>query len=171
MADLQHNLPPMTPESRPSFQMVKIINRNTFPIFDRFDGVPFVFKPNESLSIPPDAAQHFFGWPGEPDLIRLYIAKRHGWNTPDDQKRDETGKMRWEKWVDAIELIPVHFDLVQRDANAPIPADAGDPEAELMSESSDLPMPMANDADTSTTKVGVRKREVGARKPPRRIDP
>jgi hypothetical protein len=171
MADLPHNLPAMDGGTTPSFQMVKVTNNNTFVLLDRFDGVPFQFLPGKPLSIPPDAAAHFFGWPGEPDLMRLYIAKRHGWNTPDDIKRADDGRMRWEMWVDKIEISAVHFDLVQRDPSAQIPADPGidDPELETMAESNDLPMPISPDADTSTTKVG-RRNPNASRKPPRRVD-
>jgi hypothetical protein len=184
MADIPHALPPMGPESSPSFQMVKVLNRNPFVIIDRWDGVPYLFKAEPlgttsvGLSIPPDAAAHFFAWPAEPEVVRFYIAKRHGWNTPEDIARadkdgnplDPTGanRMRWELWVEKLEISAVHFDLVQRDPDAPIPADAGDPEDAAMTESgNDLPLPMAAGPDTSGTKVGTRKRS----RPPRRIEP
>lgn len=174
-----NQLPPNLPTSldmsveKPSFQMVKVTNHNPFPLIDRFDGVPFEFKPEEPLSIPPDAAAHFFGWPGEPELVRSYIAKRHGWNTLDDIKRDETGKMRWEGWVENIEITHVLFDLIQRDPDAPIPADVG-PEDDNVVEGDSLPIPIAGEAtDVSTTRAGTRKRLAPygrAPRPPRKVD-
>jgi hypothetical protein len=160
-------LPPMQPQSQPSFQMVRVVNHNAFAIVDRWDGVPYTFLTDTPLNIPPDAAAHFFGWPAEPEVRRLFIAKRNGWNTPDDIKRDETGKMRWEKWVDSIEISPVHFDIVQRADDDAIPADCG--EDAPMAESGDgLPMPMAPVEDHSSTRVGVGRRHAG--KAPRRVN-
>ena len=171
MADLPHNLPNSIDPGvdRPSFQMVKVVNHNTFTLLDRFDGVPFAFVPEKPLSIPPDAAAHFFNWPGDPDVVRLYIAKRHGWNTPEDIKREPDGRMVWEHKVDKIEIGAVHFDLVQREPGAPIPADDGvDMEEAPMVDSDALPMPMAGEADTTTTRAG--KRNPNARKAPRRVN-
>lgn len=178
-----NELPPnlqLPDQAQQTFQMVRVTNRNAFAILDRWDGVPYVFSPNKSISIPMDAAAHFFAWPGEPDYVRFYVAKRHGWNTQDDIARadkdgksyDETGenRMRWEVWVSKIDVAAVHFDLVQRDPDAPIPADAGGEDAEMMDGGDDLPMPIAAGADISGTRVGVRTRSPG-RKPPRRIDP
>jgi hypothetical protein len=152
------------PDAHPAFQMIRVLNRNTFAVVDRWDGVPFVFLPNVPLNIPPDAASHFFAWPAEPELRRLHIAKRNGWNTPDDIKRDDAGTMRWEKWVDAIEIAPVLFDIVQRQ-DEPIPADDEDAP---MAETGDLPMPMGDEPDLASTKVGVRRRDAPRR--PRRVD-
>ena len=44
---------------------VQVINRNEFTIADMFDGIPFTFAPNKALTIPPDAANHIFGWSPE----------------------------------------------------------------------------------------------------------
>ncbi len=183
LADLPPN---MEPGSAPSFQMVRVINHNGFPISDRWDGVPYLFKsePPESsvgVAIPPDAAAHFFAWPAEPEVVKFYIAKRHGWNTQEDIARvdkegrplDPTGanRMRWELWCENIEIIAVHFDLVQRGPDDPIPADIGDPEDAAMTESgSSIPLPMSSGPETDGTKVGVRNRNLAAKKTPRKVD-
>src|SRR6202049_605411 len=172
-----NQLPPNLPSSldmtieKPSFQMVRVINHNPFAISDRFDGVPFEFQPEEPVNIPPDAAAHFFGWPGQADLIRAYIAKRRGWNTIDDIKRDETGKMRWEGWAEKIEITHIQFDLVPRDPSVPIPADVGQDEDNVL-EGDGLPIPIAGEAgDISSTGAGIRKSTRFQKKQPRRIDP
>jgi hypothetical protein len=166
---------------RPSFQLVHVVNRNTFEIVDRWDGVPFRFLPEpgdgsetaaaKGMNIPPDVAAHLFGWPGEPDFMRLYIAKRHGWNTPEAIARDPaTGKMKWEQWVDNIIINNVHFDLVPRDPAAPIPADTGPDEEEELMREGDIPIPVALDAEVTTTHGGKRNRQTAPRRTPRRVD-
>ncbi len=167
MADLP-NMPAIKPGETPTFQLVKIINTNNFVIEDMFDGVPYRFEPDTPLSIPPEAAAHFFAWPSDdPTLIKMWIAKRLGWNTKDDIERQADGRMRWEHWVEKIKIAPVHFDLVQRDANAPIPADTD--EVEVMTESDLPPVPQTRD-DFSDTKVGVRRDTRFKKKAPRRVD-
>jgi hypothetical protein len=159
---------PIKPGETPTFQLVKIINTNDFVINDMFDGVPYKFEPNKPLSIPLEAAAHFFAWPSDdPTLVKMWIAKRLGWNTKEDIERQPDGRMRWEHWVEKIMIVPVHFDLVQRDPDAPIPADAG--EGEAMTESDLPPVPQTRD-DLSGTKVGVRKDTRFKKKAPRRVD-
>jgi len=168
MADLP-NMPPIRPGETPTFQLVKINNTNDFTISDMFDGVPYKFEPNKPLSIPIEAAAHFFLWPSDdPTLVKMWIAKRLGWNTAKDIERQPDGRMRWEHWVDKIEIAPVHFDLVQRDPDAPIPADAGEPD-ESMTDSELPPVPSTRD-DLTGTKVGVRRDTRFKRKTPRRVD-
>jgi hypothetical protein len=150
---------------------------------DRFDGVPYIFKTDVPMSIPVEVATHILGWPGEPEYIRRHIAKRFGWNTPDDMRRLDaklsadgtvvdvgSGPMRWETWVDKIEISPIHYELIERDPDAPIPADAGDPEEAPMGES-EVPMPL-KDHEAGDTHVGVRKRTgfVASKKSARRLD-
>lgn len=135
------------PAGAPSFQMVKVTNRNSFPIEDMHDGVPYLFKPNEPKNITPDVAQHIFAWPGEPEYTKLYMARRWGWNTPEHIKRGDDGRMKWEADVERVTLEPIMFDLVARDPDAPVLADprSGEPEDELMTETDApaVPMPMA----------------------------
>ncbi len=148
------------------FQMVKVTNRNAFPLTDRFDGVPYKFEPNQSLSILSEVASHIFGWPGEPELIRLHIAKRFGWNTHDDIKRSDDGKMRWETWVDNIHIEPIQMELVQRDPEAPIPADTSEDAPMAEGRDSDIPLPLAEPVEVGGTRGGQGKRG----KLPRRVD-
>jgi hypothetical protein len=161
------SMPPIKAGDQPVFRLVKVVNTNDFPISDMYDGVPYVFKPNEPLSIPPEAAQHFFAWPSDdPKLIQMWIAKRLGWNTAADIARQPDGRMRWEHWVDKIQIVPVDYDLVQRDPAAPIPADAG--EDDQMTESELPPIPQTRD-DVGGTKVG-KGRFANRKKLPRRVD-
>jgi hypothetical protein len=146
------------------FQMVRVTNRNSFPLIDRFDGVPYEFKPNEPLSIAMEVATHVFGWPAEPELMRLHIAKRFGWNTPDDIKRGDDGKMRWETWVDNLHIEPVHMELVERDPSAPIPADPSADDGPMAETQSEVPIPLAEGTEVGGTRGGVRS------KAPRRVD-
>jgi hypothetical protein len=169
MADLP-SMQPIKPGETPTFQLVKVCNRNDFAISDMFDGVPYLFEPNKPLSIPIDAASHFFAWPSDdPQLVRLWIAKRLGWNTGADIARQPDGRMRWEHWVDKIDIAPVHFDLIQRDPDAPIPADPGDGADDLMTDSELPPVPSTRD-DIGGTKVGVRTRGRPFQKKPRRVE-
>lgn len=77
-------------EAGAKLQMVKVTNKNDFILCDRFDGMPYTFAPNEALSIPPAAANHFFGWPGEPELMKLHTCRRFGWNRPEHIGADKT---------------------------------------------------------------------------------
>ncbi len=96
-----------------------------------------------------------------------HIAKRFGWNTPDDIKRGDDGKMRWEIWVDNIHIEPVHMELVERDPAAPIPADPSSAEDAPMAETqSNIPIPMAEGMEVGATRGGLGKRS----KVPRRVD-
>jgi hypothetical protein len=166
MADLPNIA--IKPDDKPSFQMVRVLNKNDFPITDMYDGVPYTFEPGKTLSIPPEAAQHFFAWPADSTLSRMWIAKRLGWNTGEDIKRQADGRMRWEHWVDKIEISAVSYDLVARNPDEPIPADPGEGD-ERMSEDEDLTMPAAT-TDITGTRVGRRKRDVPAKRPPRRVN-
>lgn len=80
MIDLVNETDPL-PAAAPVF--VKVTNRNNRFIKDRFDGVPFTFKPNEPVSITQAQAQHFFGYPQDIEGRALHMAKRYGWNTPE----------------------------------------------------------------------------------------
>jgi hypothetical protein len=71
----------------------RVTNHNEFPIDDRYDGIPYVFKPGIALTIPLDAAAAIFGMPVDDDGIvtfapdTAYMARRWGWNVL--EKRDE----------------------------------------------------------------------------------
>jgi hypothetical protein len=113
----------------PSLQMVKVTNRNGFVMKDRFDGVPYTFVTNEPLSIPPQAAYHFFGWPGDREVMLRHCCMRWGWNTmshiqPADLDPKSTRTVA-DSYFDNIKIETVHFDIVQRAPGAPVPADDG----------------------------------------------
>lgn len=96
---------------------VRIVNNNEFTIADMFDGVPFTFEPGKAITIPPDAANHIFGWrpvaENETESARnnemlIYCQKRHGWNTPDIVRVGEHTK-RFGK----LEFKAVRFRMVE----------------------------------------------------------
>jgi hypothetical protein len=62
--------------------MLRVTNRNNFTLKDRYDGIDYIFKPNESVVIEEDAARHFFGY-GAPDKIPFLI--RQGWAVSSDK--------------------------------------------------------------------------------------
>jgi len=107
----------MTEDRGPIVGGVRVTNKNEFVIRDRFDGVPFTFEPGKSVTIPPDAANHIFGWRHHGDDeapehatndMLVYCQKRHGWNTPDIIKSGNHLK-----WFKAIEFKPVRFRMVE----------------------------------------------------------
>ena len=63
---------------------LRVTNNNDFQIDDRFDGVPYIFEANKSLTVQPEPALHIFGWqPGtDPKIIFNHVSRRWGWNTP-----------------------------------------------------------------------------------------
>jgi hypothetical protein len=67
---------------------IKVTNRNAFAIRDRFDGVPYTFKPGDQVTVTQAQANHFFGWPGDLDSRTIYMAKRFGWSTKEHVIRD-----------------------------------------------------------------------------------
>ena len=102
----------------PQIMNVKVLNRNDFPIVDRFDGIIYTFLPNKALSIPVDAANHIFGWHDQvarSDLNR-HVQKRMGWNTPDMVKTSQH-----ERFANAIDITPIIYRMVpvEVDPDAP----------------------------------------------------
>jgi hypothetical protein len=81
----QEALPPPEAHIR-----IRVINRNNRIIKDRYDGVPFTFKPNDPVAVTQAQAHHFFGWPGDLDYRTIHMAKRFGWNTTEFVLRDPT---------------------------------------------------------------------------------
>ena len=81
----QEALPPPEAHIR-----IKVTNRNNRVIKDRHDGVPYIFKPNDQVTVTQVIANHFFGWPGDLETRTLYMAKRFGWNTQEYVIRDPT---------------------------------------------------------------------------------
>jgi hypothetical protein len=89
---------------------LKVVNHNDFTITDMFDGVPYVFAPEKSVSVPSDAAAHMLGWfPGVDMMaVKNHVQKRWGWNTPElvkDKAHD--------KFFAALSFKPVTFKIVE----------------------------------------------------------
>ena len=93
----------------PRILHVRVTNKNTFTLKDRFDGVPYTFEPHIAISIPADAAAHIFGWYDgvEPEVMRRFCKKRFGWNTPEMEKEGKP-----DKFCDALEIKPMLYRLV-----------------------------------------------------------
>jgi hypothetical protein len=96
----------------PQIMNVKVTNHNDFQITDMFDGVPYVFKTDEPIAIPIDAANHIFGWfPGvDQATLRRHVQRRMGWNTPEMEK---SGKHN--KFFAALEITPIIYRMVPVD--------------------------------------------------------
>ncbi len=152
------------PSPVPGATMVIVCNRNSFLIRDRFDGVPFTFKPNERITIPPEVATHFFGWPGDREIMNVYIAKRHGWNTREYMQRadpmDPMSELLYQRYANNIRIEVKEYVLVPREATGRA-ADDG----VLMEDDEDRPFSQTA-ADPSLTHVG--KRTGSKAKPQRR---
>jgi hypothetical protein len=129
------------PQPVPAATMVIVTNRNGFVIRDRFDGVPFTFKPNEPVTIPPDVASHFFGWPAERDVRNVHIAKRRGWNTREYMQRadpmDPLSDLLYERYADNIRITQKEYVLVAREDMRPAD-DAADNEVLTGDDDNDL---------------------------------
>ncbi len=113
---------------------VRVVNNNDFTIADRFDGIPFTFESGKAQTIPPDAANHIFGWrplddDEEPaklaaDML-LYCQKRHGWNTVEVVRAGNHTK-----WFGKLEFKPVRFRMVEvTDDEGSLPTVAASPRA------------------------------------------
>jgi hypothetical protein len=109
--------------------MVEVVNRNGFVLRDMFDGVPYTFRPNEQLSIPPQVAHHIFGWPGDGETMRLHTCRRFGWNTPEHLERDRNRPHDMRSVADIyfenIDVKTVEYDMVKREPkNVLMPEDS-----------------------------------------------
>ena len=96
----------------PQIHRLRVVNHNDFPIQDRYDGVPLVFPPNESIDISLEAARHILGYPAERDLMNLHMAKRWGWNRPEHVTLDpQTRKMKFQEYADKIEVSVETYEI------------------------------------------------------------
>jgi len=97
------------PMDTPQVINVKVVNRNTFTVMDRFDGVPYVFPENKAVSVPIEAANHIFGWyPGvNREEMRRHVQRRMGWNTPEMVKSNQH-----DKFFDAIDIAPITYRMI-----------------------------------------------------------
>lgn len=120
---------------RQKLSMVKVTNRNGFVMRDRFDGNPYVFRPNQPAIIPPDAARHFFNWPGDPELMKAYTTRRFGWNRPDHVGADKDkhiddmfseGQTLADRYWENLTIEDIHYTVVPEDLNMPEKEDVSD---------------------------------------------
>ena len=117
---------------------LKVTNHNDFAIEDRFDGVPYLFEPNKSVSVPSDAAAHMLGWfPGvDMMVVKNHVMKRWGWNTP-----ELVASKKNEQYFAALNFKPVQFRIVE------VP--------EEVTEIEDLPNPIKNKPTKNGKTTGV----------------
>jgi hypothetical protein len=154
---IEYSSPPPI-EVGAKLQMVKVLNKNDFVMRDRFDGSPYTFQSNVPEAIPPQAAAHFFGWPGEPELMKAHTCRRFGWNRPEHIGADKTkpaGELLADLYWSNIVIETVTFSVVADDPNSPLP-DIGDEDGS-MTEGAAAPAPMAASSE-SLTHVGKKRR-------------
>jgi hypothetical protein len=89
---------------------LKVVNHNEFTITDMFDGVPYVFETDKSVSVPSDAALHILGWyPGVDMLVvKNHVQKRWGWNTP-----ELVNSKAHDKYFAGLSFKPVTYKVVE----------------------------------------------------------
>jgi hypothetical protein len=108
-----------------AFTQIRVINRNPFPLVDRYDNVAYVFEPEVAKTVPADVAAHIFGYTPdatEEDLFR-HVTRRFGWNTP-AMMADEHARL----YFDNLDIKPVQFRMVQveeTEARPPYPGTEG----------------------------------------------
>lgn len=103
-----------------SFTQIRVINRNTFPLVDRYDGVQYVFPPDVAVTVPADVATHIFGYGPEAteEALFRHITRRFGWNTP-QMVADEAARL----YFDNLDIKPVQFRMVPVEQKEDEPAD------------------------------------------------
>jgi hypothetical protein len=138
---------------------VRIVNHNSFAIHDRQDGVPYNFLPDKAVDIPPEVAEHIFGFPGDTEDMHRHMAKRWGWNLPEHMTWED-GQMKWQRMCSNIDVSVERYELRRViDPKAPIPAEEAG-EAQIFDHRA-VGGP-AEDAPT-TTRVGFGKRRKGGK--------
>lgn len=142
----------------PVYVMFKVTNRNHFTMRDRYDGVPIAFPPGVTINITRDQAAHFFGWPGTPDEMAVYMAKRNGWNTIDYVKREPgahpEAPMLFQVYARNVTIEAVEMELVPKER---VKADDGlDVDTMPVEDPVIHPVAAAGVERDMTTKVGVR---------------
>ena len=163
------------PQAPTASTMVEVTNRNGFIMRDRFNGVPYEFKPNETITLSPVEANHFFGYPAEPKLMAIYMAKRFGWTgeeyrkpaNPRANSMDPDNMQLWQFYASQVAIKPVEMVMVRKDQLGNLLADDG-AEDELET----LPISPHKDRGEplNASKVGQRKGSAakGRRRPARR---
>ena len=136
-------------------ERVRVLNRNPFQISDMHDGVPYEFPPGQTVIIPPEAAAHIFGWPGEERDMHHHMARRFGWNQPqhytmpkDAQAAAALGVpypcslLPWQMLVRGITIAVEHYEMRRVHApGAPIPAEEAAEAPDMMGLNIDPPAP------------------------------
>jgi len=70
--------------------LLRVTNKNSFTLVDKYDGIEYTFKPNEPVVIEEEAARHFFGY-GTPDKVPYLV--RQGWCVSSDKTDDAMKKL------------------------------------------------------------------------------
>jgi hypothetical protein len=138
-------------------ERVRVTNRNTFEIRDMHDGVPYEFPPGQTVTVPPEAAMHIFGWPGEPHEMAAHMARRFGWNRPehytmpkDEQAAQAVGipypykhtYLPWQYMTAGVILSVEHYEMRRVHApGAPIPAEEAGEAPDMLGLNVDPPPP------------------------------
>lgn len=139
-------------------ERVRVTNRNTFQISDMYDGVPYEFPPGATVVIPPEAAAHIFGWPGEGNEMAQHMARRFGWNRPehyDPKLADARGLLPWQLMTRAITIAVEHYEMRRvHMPGAPIPAEEAADAPDMLGLNVDPPAPRRS-------VVGSRRRGTG----------
>lgn len=70
--------------------LLRVTNRNSFTLTDRYDGVDYKFEPNKPTVIEEAAARHFFGY-GMADKSPFLV--RQGWSVSSDRMEEAMKKL------------------------------------------------------------------------------
>ena len=121
---------------------VRVFNGNPFQINDRFDGVPYEFPPGKITIIPPEAAQHIFGFPGEEAVMAAHMARRFGWNRQEHYKLEEDGKEVWRHMTSLVKVAIERYEVRRiHQPNMAIPAEEADDAPDMLGLNIDPPAP------------------------------
>lgn len=150
-------------------ERVRVTNGNPFQINDRFDGVPYEFPAGKTVVIPPEAAQHIFGFPGDEADMHVYMARRFGWNRQEHINPDESkGQRSWKQLASAIRIATEHYEVRRiHQPGAPIPAADADDAPDMLGLNIDPPAPKRSTVGTRRARVTrtPRKRVLRPRTP------
>lgn len=93
---------------------LRVTNRNNFTLKDRYDGVDYFFKPNESVVIEEEAARHIFGY-GATDKIPFLV--RQGWCASSDKTDEGMNKLNKFKFEEGhAEFVATEEEIETKDA-------------------------------------------------------
>jgi len=93
---------------------LRVTNRNSFTLKDRYDGIDYVFKPNESVVIEEEAARHIFGY-GVEDKIPFMV--RQGWCASSDKTEEGMNKLNKFRFEEGrAEFVASETDETENDS-------------------------------------------------------